>query len=89
MSRIHGEFMEAQELKKLIADGLECESVEVESADGIHWSATIVSSAFEGKSPVARHRMVYAALGDKIDKNEVHALSMKCVAPSKGEPNHG
>lgn len=81
--------MDAQELKKTIAECIECERLDVQSQDGIHWSATIVSVAFEGKSSLARHRMVYAALGDKIDKNEVHALSMKCLAPKERGASHG
>ena len=47
--------------------------------DGRHWYATIVSDAFEGKRPIARHQMVYATLGAKIQTDEVHALSMKTM----------
>jgi len=42
----------------------------------------IVTKAFEGKSRIQRHQMVYAALGDKM-KAEVHALSMKTLTPSE------
>ena len=49
---------------------------------GSHWQLTIVSEAFRGKSPVARHRMVYEALGDLM-KQEIHALRIEASAPEQ------
>ncbi len=49
---------------------------------GGHFSATIVSPSFEGISRVARHRRVYEALGDLM-KTDIHAFSMKVMAPSE------
>jgi BolA protein len=40
-----------------------------------HWRLTIVSAAFAGKATVARHRMIYEALGDLM-QNPIHALSI-------------
>lgn len=40
-----------------------------------HFEALVVSDAFEGKSLLERHRLVYAALGDRM-KADVHALSL-------------
>jgi len=48
-----------------------------------HWNLTIVSAAFAGKTTVARHRMIYEALGDLMQK-PIHALSIVAKAP--GEP---
>lgn len=48
-----------------------------------HWRLTIVSPAFSGQSTVARHRMVYAAIGDLM-QDPVHALAISARAP--GEP---
>jgi BolA protein len=47
-----------------------------------HWSVAIVSRAFAGKPTVARHRMVYAALGDLMN-NPIHALQIKARAPDE------
>ena len=47
---------------------------------GSHWQLTIVSEAFRGKNPVARHRMVYEALGDLM-KRDIHALKIEASAP--------
>ena len=51
--------------------------------DGRHWYAVIVSPEFEGKRPIARHQRVYATLGDKMARDEVHALSMKTFTPAE------
>ena len=74
--------MNAEQLQSLIAAGLPCEHIEV-SGDGRHWSAVIVSPAFEGKRAIARHLMVYATLGQRMHTDEVHALSMKTYTPAE------
>jgi len=48
-----------------------------------HFRVEIVSAAFAGEPPVARHRRVYAALGDLL-QTDIHALSLQAKAP--GEP---
>ncbi|MDP2000778.1 MAG: BolA family protein [Rhodoferax sp.] len=74
--------MTADQLKTIIAAGMACDHLDLEG-DGRHWYATIVSAAFEGKRPIARHQMVYATLGTKIYNDEVHALSMKTYTPTE------
>ena len=49
---------------------------------GGHFNVTIVSSAFDGQNLLARHRMVYDALGDAM-KTEIHALSIKALTPKE------
>ena len=49
---------------------------------GSHWQLTIVSEAFRGMSAVARHRMVYEALGDLM-KRDIHALKIEAFAPEQ------
>ncbi|MGI4813997.1 MAG: BolA family protein [Janthinobacterium lividum] len=66
-----------EQIKGYIAAGLPCEHIEIEG-DGQHFFATIVSDQFEGKRPIARHQLVYAALGDRM-REEIHALSMKTL----------
>lgn len=74
--------MTAQELQNIIAAGLPCDHLEVDG-DGRHWSAVIVSNAFEGMRLIQRHQAVYATLGEKIRTDEVHALSMKTYSPTE------
>lgn len=47
-----------------------------------HFSVLIVSEAFEGLPPVARHRAVYAALGALMD-TDIHALAIRARTPSE------
>lgn len=49
-----------------------------------HWRLTIVSAAFAGKATVARHRMVYEALGDLM-QNPIHALAIRARAPDESD----
>jgi acid stress-induced BolA-like protein IbaG/YrbA len=71
----------AAEVRNFIANGLDCEHLEVEG-DGRHFFATIVAAAFEGASRVQRHQRVYAALGDRM-REQIHALSMKTLTPAE------
>jgi len=45
-----------------------------------HFRITIVAEAFRGLAPVARHRLVYAAVGDLL-KTDIHALALEASAP--------
>ena len=74
--------MTAEQLHSLIAAGLACDHLEV-TGDGRHWSAVIVSPAFEGKRLIQRHQAVYATLGGRLQTDEVHALSMKTYTPAE------
>jgi acid stress-induced BolA-like protein IbaG/YrbA len=74
--------MNAQDLQDLIAANLACDHIEVDG-DGRHWSAVIVSPAFEGKRLIQRHQLVYATLGQRMHTDEVHALSMKTLTPAE------
>ena len=49
-----------------------------------HWKLTIVSAAFAGTSTVARHRMIYQALGELMNQ-PIHALSINAKAPGEIE----
>jgi acid stress-induced BolA-like protein IbaG/YrbA len=70
-----------ESIKASIEQGLECERVEV-AGDGHHFEALIVSPAFRGLSRIARHRLVYQAMGERM-REDVHALSMTTLAPDE------
>ena len=70
-----------ESIKQGIEAGIACERVEV-VGDGQHFQAVVVSSAFEGKSRVQRHQLVYAALGERM-REEIHALSMRTLTPGE------
>ncbi|MBN9372192.1 BolA/IbaG family iron-sulfur metabolism protein [Hydrogenophaga sp. YM1] len=79
--------MTAEQLQSLIAGGLACHHIEV-TGDGRHWSAVIVSPAFEGKRLIQRHQAVYATLGQRMHTDEVHALSMQTLTPAEWAAQH-
>jgi len=70
-----------ESVKNGIQQGLACEHLEV-LGDGQHFQALVVSRAFQGKSRVQRHQLVYAALGERM-REEIHALSMRTLTPEE------
>ena len=70
-----------EQIEGWLQDKLDCEHLTV-AGDGAHFEAVIVSSRFDGKSRVARHQVVYGALGDRM-REEIHALSMKTLTPAE------
>ncbi len=70
-----------EQVRQYIADNLPCEHIEVQG-DGAHFEAIIISPAFEGKRLIARHQLVYTALGERM-KAEIHALSMRTLTPAE------
>ena len=74
--------MDAEIIQKLIETGLPGAKAQVQGDDGVHFEATVVSEAFRGKLPLARHRLVYATLGDLMG-GAIHALALKTVTPAE------
>ena len=70
--------MDLKEIESLIKEGLPDAQVEIQdlAGDGNHYSATVTSSEFLGKSKVEQHKMVYNSLKGKMG-NELHALALK------------
>ena len=69
-------------IRELIEQGLPGAQALVQGDDGVHFEALVVCDAFKGKLPLARHRMVYATLGELMG-GEIHALSLKTVTPEE------
>jgi len=75
------EFLMAMDLKEIeshIKEAMPDALVEIQdlAGDGNHYSATITSSQFNGKSKIQQHKMVYDSLKGKMG-NELHALAIK------------
>ena len=70
--------MNADTIRQLIETGRPGSRAEVQGADGGHFEAVVVCAAFAGKLPLARHRMVYATLGEKMG-GEIHALQLRTL----------
>jgi acid stress-induced BolA-like protein IbaG/YrbA len=74
--------MQAGDIRSLLENAFPGASVDVHGPDGVHFEARIVTDAFAGKAPLARHRMVYAALGDRMG-DEIHALALRTLTPEE------
>jgi len=74
--------MDSSTVQNLIQQGMPEATVEVVGPDGVHFEALVVSPAFAGKLPLARHRMVYATLGDLMG-GAIHALSLRTLTPDE------
>ncbi len=77
--------MSAGEIQDMIKDALPDAEVTIEDlrGDGDHYAALVVSAAFEGKSRVQQHQMVYSALKGKMG-GELHALALQTAVPEAG-----
>ncbi len=76
--------MAADDIVRLIREGVPDAEVSIEdlAGDGDHYAATVVSPAFAGKSRIAQHQMVYAALRGRMG-GELHALKLTTLAPAR------
>ncbi|HEX7381158.1 MAG TPA: BolA/IbaG family iron-sulfur metabolism protein [Nevskiaceae bacterium] len=72
--------MTADEIRALIEAGLPGSSVKVYTDDNTHFGADVVWEGFAGKLPLAQHRIVYDALGERMG-GEIHALSLRTRTP--------
>jgi len=74
--------MDAASIQALIENGLPGAKVQVQGDDGVHFEAEVVAAQFAGKLPLARHRLVYATLGDLMG-GAIHALALKTLTPEE------
>jgi acid stress-induced BolA-like protein IbaG/YrbA len=76
--------MEAREIEALIREGIPDARVIIEDlrGDGDHYSALVISEVFRGKSRVAQHQLVYAAMQGRMG-GELHAMALQTCTPDK------
>ena len=70
--------MNLKEIESMIKEALPDAIIDIQdlAGDGNHYSATITSSALNGKSKIEQHKMIYNSLKGKMG-NELHALALK------------
>ena len=75
--------MPAEQIAALIKEAIPDAEVEIEALvdDNDHWLARVTSAEFAGKSRVAQHKMVFAALGGRMG-GELHALQLTTAVPN-------
>ena len=74
--------MVASDIEALIKQAMPDAVVTIDdlAGDGDHYAATVVSTAFKGKSRVQQHQLVYAALQGRMG-GALHALALNTSAP--------
>ena len=78
--------MNPEQIAKLIQAALPGAQVQVESDDNTHFAARVVAREFAGKRSIARHQMIYKAIGESVGR-EIHALSIEALTPEEtGSP---
>jgi len=79
---MHTSVMSPERVAELIRTGLPGATVRVESDDNTHFASLVVSPQFAGLRPIARHQLVYRALGELMGR-EIHALSIEALTPEE------
>ena len=74
--------MTVEQIEQFIKEAIPDATVEIEDlkGDGDHYSATVTSKSFSGKTRVQQHKMVYDALEGKMG-GVLHALSLTTLTP--------
>ena len=77
--------MTTEEIRQKIESGINGSRAQVRdyTGTGDHFEVVVVSSSFEGLTPVKRHQMVYAALGAAVDGTTIHAIALKTLTPAQ------
>jgi acid stress-induced BolA-like protein IbaG/YrbA len=74
--------MDPRQVADLIRQAIPDTQIDVRSDDNTHFAAVLVGAVFEGVRPIARHQMVYRALGERVGR-EIHALSIEAYTPQE------
>jgi len=79
--------MHPDAVAELIRAALPGAEVKVQSEDQTHYAARVVSEQFSGLRGVARHQLIYKALGARVGR-EIHALAIEALTPAEaGRPS--
>jgi acid stress-induced BolA-like protein IbaG/YrbA len=74
--------MNPDQVAALIRAAMPTATVAVQSDDNTHFSTRVVSADFAGKRSIARHQLIYSALGELVGR-EIHALSIEALTPAE------
>lgn len=73
--------IDATEIETLIRKSFPEAKIIVQGDDGQHFAAEVIDESFRGKNRVQQQRAVNAAIRDKLDSGELHALALTTKAP--------
>lgn len=73
--------MTPHEIEELLRESFPNAQIEVGGNDGVHMSAMVIDESFRDKNRIQQQRAVNAALKEKIDSGELHAIALTTKAP--------
>ncbi|MEM7470069.1 MAG: BolA/IbaG family iron-sulfur metabolism protein [Pseudomonadota bacterium] len=73
--------MTPQDIEDLIRTAFPDAQIQIEGADGVHFSGVVIDESFRGMNRVQQQRAVMATLKAKVDSGELHALGLTTKAP--------
>ncbi|WP_261816050.1 BolA family iron metabolism protein IbaG [Vibrio gallicus] len=74
--------MDSSQVKQLLDDALQLEEIHVKG-EGSHYEVVAVDASFDGMSRVKKQQLIYAPLTEYIQRNDIHALSIKAFTPEE------
>jgi acid stress-induced BolA-like protein IbaG/YrbA len=80
--------MDPEQIRSLIESAFADAEVRVMSPDNTHFEALVVAAEFAGVKSIARHQLVYKALGSLVG-NEIHAISIRALTPDEYRATSG
>ncbi|GAB7218567.1 BolA family iron metabolism protein IbaG [Vibrio comitans] len=74
--------MDSTQVKKLLDDALQLAEIHVKG-EGSHYEVIAVDESFEGMSRVKKQQLIYTPLMEYIQRNDIHAVSIKAFTPDE------
>ncbi|QXO17728.1 MULTISPECIES: BolA family iron metabolism protein IbaG [Vibrio] len=74
--------MDSAQVQQILEQALELQEIHVKG-EGSHYEVLAVDAAFEGMSRVKKQQMIYAPLMEYIQRNDIHAVSIKAFTPDE------
>ncbi|WP_047046166.1 BolA family iron metabolism protein IbaG [Vibrio mexicanus] len=74
--------MDSAKVQQLLEQALKLEEVHVKG-EGSHYEVVAVDACFEGMSRVKKQQLIYAPLMEYIQRNDIHAVSIKAFTPEE------
>ena len=74
--------MTPEQIEQLIAAQMPEAEIEVTGGEG-KYVASVISDAFDGLTPIKRHKLVYACVNEQITSGELHALTIVAKTPAE------
>lgn len=74
--------MDTIQVKQILDDALSLQEIHVKG-EGSHYEVVAVDSVFDGMSRVKKQQLIYAPLMEYIQRNDIHAVSIKAYTPEE------